>query len=101
MCEMRVYAKAHNLKPSFCYYKQWGIKKKIGQRKPVVPLRFSKIRKPEIGRSYATHFVDSRRIAELKAVAVPEPVPDTIEWPSAVTIFTDGRRCCFSNLDKE
>jgi hypothetical protein len=27
MREMRVYAKDHDLKPSFCYYKQWGTKK--------------------------------------------------------------------------
>jgi hypothetical protein len=79
MREMRVYAKDHDLKPSFCYYKQWGTKKKFGQRKPVVPLRFSKTGKPEIERSYATHFVDSRRIAELKTAKALEPAPDTID----------------------
>ena len=67
MHQMRVYAKQHNLKPSFCYYKQWGVKKKNGQgRKPVIPLRFSKSGDPDIERWYATHWVDSGRIAELK-----------------------------------
>jgi hypothetical protein len=79
MREMRVYAKDHDLKPSFCYYKQWGTKKKPGQRKPVVPLRFSKTGKLEIERSYATHFVDSRRTAELKTAKALEPAPDTID----------------------
>ncbi len=43
MHQMRVYAQKMGLKPSFCYYKQWGVKKKIGQgHKSVLPLRFSK-----------------------------------------------------------
>ena len=67
MHEMRVYAKKVGLKPSFCYYKRWGVKKKGGQgHKPVIPLRFSKSGAPEIERAYATHFVDSRQIAKLK-----------------------------------
>ena len=66
--QMRVYAQKAGLKPSFCYYKQWGTKKKDGQgRKPVIPLRFSKSGNPDVERWYATHFVDSKRIAELKA----------------------------------
>lgn len=53
--QMRVYAQKAGLKPSFCYYKQWGAKKKGGQgRKPVIPLRFSKYGKPEIEKQYAT-----------------------------------------------
>jgi len=67
MHQMRVYAKQNNLKPSFCYYKQWGMKKKNGQgRKQVIPLRFSKSGDPDIERWYATHWVDCGRIAELK-----------------------------------
>ena len=66
--QMRVYAQKAGLKPSFCYYKQWGTKKKGGQgRKPVIPLRFSKSSNPDVERWYATHFVDSKRIAELKS----------------------------------
>ena len=65
--QMRVYAQKANLKPSFCYYKRWGVKKKGGQGHTlVIPLRFSKTGAPEIERAYATHFVDSRQIAKLK-----------------------------------
>lgn len=68
MREMRSYAAKAGLKPSFCYYKRWGAKKKNGQgRKPVIPLRFSKSGDPEIERRYATHFVDLKRTAQLKA----------------------------------
>ena len=71
MHQMRVYAKKAGLKPSFCYYKRWGVKKKGGQgRKPVIPLRFSKSGDPEIERWYATHFVDSKRVSQLKAAAL-------------------------------
>ena len=67
MSQIRVYAREQGLKPSFCYYKQWGVKKKNGQgHKPVVPLRFSKSGNAEIEKNYATHYVDSRRIAEIK-----------------------------------
>ena len=65
--EMRAYAQKNNLKPSYCVYKQWSVKKKNGQgKKPVIPLQFSKTGKQEIERSYATHFVDAKRTAELK-----------------------------------
>ena len=68
MHQIRVYAQKTGLKSSLCYYKQWGVKKKNGQvHKPVIPLRFSKSGNPEIEKWYATHFVDSKRIATLKA----------------------------------
>ena len=68
--EMRVYARRTNLKPSFCFYKQWAVKKKGGQGKnPVIPLRFSKSGREDIERQYATHFVDATRIAQLKELA--------------------------------
>ena len=83
MHQMRAYAKKAGLKPSFCYYKQWAVKKKNGQgRKPVVPLRFSKSGNTEIERWYATHFVDTKRISQLKAeqaaklAGQPEATPD-------------------------
>lgn len=67
MYQMRVYAQKSGLKPSFCYYKRWGVKKKNGQgHKPVIPLRFSKSGDTEIERWYATHFVDSKQIARFK-----------------------------------
>lgn len=68
MREMRAYAKAQNLKPSYCCYKRWGVKKKDGQgRKTVILLRFSKSGAAEIERGYATHYVAEHRVAELKA----------------------------------
>ena len=33
MHQMRVYAQKTGLKPSFCYYKQWGVKKKTNRTK--------------------------------------------------------------------
>lgn len=70
MKQIRVYAKKANLKPSVTVYKQWAVKKKNGQgRKPVICLRFSKSGNPEIEKWYSTHFVDTKRIAELRAAA--------------------------------
>lgn len=66
--QMRVYAQSQGLKPSFCYYKQWAVKKKNGQgRAPVIPLRFSKYDKPEVERGYATHFVVVRKKEQVHA----------------------------------
>ena len=68
MRQIRLYAQKQHLKPSFCYYKQWGVQKKNGKgHKPVIQLRFSKSGKPEIEREYATHYVDTERTAQLKA----------------------------------
>lgn len=70
MRQMRVYAQKTGLKPSFCYYRQWGMKKQAGQgHKPVIQLRFSKSGAPEIEKEYATHFVDTKRAAALKAAS--------------------------------
>lgn len=76
--QMRVYAQKAGLKPSFCYYKQWGTKKKDGQgRKPVILLRFSKSGDPEVEKWYATHFVGTKRVAEIKAMKQePQANPD-------------------------
>lgn len=66
MKQMRLCAQKQGWKSSFCYYKQWGLQKKNGQgHKPVVKLRCSKSGNPEIERSYATHFVDPSRTAQL------------------------------------
>ena len=68
MRQLRVYAQKTGIKPSFCYYKQWSVKEKNGQgHKPVILLRFSKSGDLEIEKWYATHFVDSKKAAELKA----------------------------------
>ena len=65
MGQIRRYAQKTGLKPSFCYYKRWGVKKKHGHR-PVILLRFSKSGKPEIEKAYATHYVDIKKIEQLK-----------------------------------
>ena len=65
MKQIRSYAKKTNLKPSFCYYKRWGVKKKQGH-KAVIPLRFSKSGNPEIEKAYATHYVDLGKAEQLK-----------------------------------
>ncbi|MCD8336383.1 MAG: hypothetical protein LUD18_03750 [Lachnospiraceae bacterium] len=44
-------------------------KKKDRSRRNVQPLRFSKSGNPKIERAYVTHYVDGKRIAELKAEA--------------------------------
>ncbi|MCK9524368.1 MAG: hypothetical protein M0R49_00350 [Limnochordia bacterium] len=67
MRQMRVYAQQNGLKPSFCFYKQWGTSNK---GRPAKSLRFSKSGSPDIEKWYATHFVDPKRIAELKAQSV-------------------------------
>ena len=65
MKQIRSYAKKTNLKPSFCYYKRWGVKKKHGH-KQVIPLRFSKSGNPEIEKAYTIHYVDLGRTGQLK-----------------------------------
>ena len=66
--EMYACAKAQSLKPSFCYYKRWGVKKKDQGRRAVIPLRFSRSGDAEIERRYATHYVNEKRIAQLKTL---------------------------------
>ena len=65
MKQIRSYAKKTNLRPSFCCYKRWGVKKKQGH-KAVIPLRFSKSGNLEIEKAYATHYVDLGRAEQLK-----------------------------------
>ena len=60
--------------------KQWAVKKKSGQgHKPVIRLRFSKSGDPDIERWYSTHFVDAKKIAELKAQRMTEIAPNAAE----------------------
>lgn len=57
-------------------YKQWAVKKKSGQgHKPVIRLRFSKSGDPDIERWYSTHFIDAKKIAELKEQRMTEIAP--------------------------
>ena len=62
MKEVRNYAKAHNLKASETYYKRWRMKDKSKK----IKLRFSKTANENIEKAYSTHYVDSKRIKELK-----------------------------------
>ena len=96
MKQIRSYAKKSNLKPSFCYYKRWGVKKKHGH-KPVIPLRFSKSGNPEIEKAYATHYVDSGRIEQLKkekmekaAVANQTGMQDQMDMPVNISDSRSG-----------
>lgn len=54
------YAQINGLKPSMSQYQLWG--KKKGKA-----LRFSKSGRPEVERKYATHFVDSKQIAQINS----------------------------------
>ena len=70
--QMRVYAQAHGLKPSLCYYKRRGVRKKDGTRhKPALLLQFRKISCPESARSYLHPFVDLARVLELREAQPP------------------------------
>ena len=60
MKEVRSYAGKNELKPSETVYKQWGKKGRV------IKLRFSKSGDPGIEKGYSTHYVDSKRTAELK-----------------------------------
>ena len=67
MHQIRSYAQKNGLQPSYTCYKRWGMKKKDGQgHKPVVRLRFSKSGDETVERWYSTHFVDKKRLAEIK-----------------------------------
>lgn len=75
--EMASCAKERGLKPSYSCYKKWGIKKKFGQKRPVIELRFSKSSDPNVERAYATHYVDSARVEELKSEKKPDQGRDS------------------------
>lgn len=62
---MRSVAAEDGLKASICTYTKWGRGRKM-------ELQFSKSRNPSIERGYATHFVDSQRITELKTLKAKE-----------------------------
>lgn len=83
MHQARVYAQKNNLKPSATVYKQWAVKKQSGQgHTPVIRLRFSKSGDSDIEKAYATHFVDAKRVSELKALAhtvSDEDLPSALE----------------------
>lgn len=62
MKTVRKYARENNLKASEAFYKRWGMKDK----RKTTKLRFSKTGDENIDKGYATHYVDSKRINEIK-----------------------------------
>jgi hypothetical protein len=58
--EIRVFARKNDLKPSWTYYKRWGVKGKN------IKLRFSKSNGDQIEKLYATHYVSQRKVTESK-----------------------------------
>ena len=65
MQQIRSCAKMNGYQESFTCYKQWG-NKSSSESKKVLPLRFSKSGDPTIERAYATHYLDVKRIEEIK-----------------------------------
>lgn len=64
--QIQLYAKKSGYKESLTFYKQWGTKNtKNGQR--AIPLRFSKSGSPIVEKAYSTHYLDKKRIADLKS----------------------------------
>lgn len=62
MKQIKIYARENNMRESWTFYKQWGLKNKKNIRK----LRFSKSGTESIERLYATHYIDPVIIAEIK-----------------------------------
>ncbi|MTI72007.1 MAG: hypothetical protein FH751_17305 [Firmicutes bacterium] len=59
MKQLRKFANKNKLKPSQTVYKKWGKGRKI-------TLQFSKYNNPKIEKHYKTHYVDLKRVKELK-----------------------------------
>lgn len=68
MKQVRSYASKNSLKPSFTFYKQWGLKGK----KPATKLRFSKNGDEYVERTYATHYISSKYMEEMKQLAATD-----------------------------
>ena len=83
MRQIRSYSQKAGYKPSYTYYKRWGVKKKDGVRK-TISLRFSKNGNPEIEKAYATHYVDLQRTAQLKKESSP-----IREWHESISNYHD------------
>jgi len=57
--EIRAFARKNDLKPSWTDYRKWG--KGVKTR-----LRFSKYRNANVEKLYATHYVSSRKVEDVK-----------------------------------
>jgi len=64
MKEIRSYSSKNGYKESFTYYRRWGAKNRSALRNTA--LRFSKSNTPAIEKAYATHYLCTKRIEELK-----------------------------------
>ena len=62
MDQIRSYAAKNNLKASWAFYKQWRQKKLPHAKR----LRFSKSGNEDIEKAYATHYIDTVKVSELK-----------------------------------
>ena len=63
--EIRAYARKHDLKPSWTFYKKWKAgKKRSGDS--AAKLRFSKSGDEGIENQYATHYVGAQKVEEAK-----------------------------------
>jgi hypothetical protein len=65
MHEIRVYARKHDLKASWAFYKKWKTNKE-GNSGTTVKLRFSKSGDENIEKQYATHYVSQQTVPEAK-----------------------------------
>lgn len=87
MKQFRKSARELGYRPSYCFYGRWGMKKKKDRsRRNVQPLQFSKSGNPKIERAYATHYVDAKRIAELKAEAERKKATLMVEQDTAADV---------------
>lgn len=58
MHAIRHYAWKHHLKPSYTVYRKYGKGKRL--------LRFSRYGRADVEKNYATHYIDPKRIREIK-----------------------------------
>lgn len=66
LSQIKNYADKSGYKESHTFYKQWG-DKNGGNGRKTSPLRFSKSGNAFVEQAYATHYLDQKRIIELKA----------------------------------
>jgi len=69
--EIRAYARKHDLKPSWSFYKKWKTNKK-GNSGATIKLRFSKSGDESIEKQYATHYVGKQKVAEAQERRKPK-----------------------------
>ena len=99
MHQMRVYAQKTGLKPSFCYYKRWGVKKKTGQgHKPVIPLRFSKSGNPEVEKWVCDPLYRQQADRRTENAAAIEYRPSSMKQGQLLQSRPFSFACCYLNF---